>query len=53
MAAVNPSEPSQPSLDTAYEVEGNPASKEPAQQAAAKANSADNSAQAYVLHEML
>lgn len=32
MAAVNPSETSQPALNDAYKTQGNPASKEPTEQ---------------------
>ena len=43
MAAVNPSEPAHPSQNQAYETQGNPASKEPAEQAQSNANAKDDS----------
>ncbi|KAK3115722.1 hypothetical protein LTR53_004643 [Teratosphaeriaceae sp. CCFEE 6253] len=40
---LNPGGPAQPNLDQVYETEGNPASKEPAQQQTAQQNSNDPS----------
>jgi hypothetical protein len=48
MAAVNASEPAQPSLNTAYNTEGNPASKEPAEQQYAQQQNKDDAPQTYV-----
>jgi hypothetical protein len=42
-SALDPSEPAQPKLDDAYKTRGNPASKEPAEQAEAQRNANDNS----------
>ena len=42
---LNPTGPAQPSLDQVYETEGNPASKEPAEQAQAQRNARDNTQQ--------
>ena len=44
MAAVNPSEPAQPGPNQVYETQGNPASKEPAEEAQSNANAKDDSA---------
>ena len=44
MSAVNPSEPDQPSQNTAYNVAGNPASKEPAEQSEASKSGNPNDA---------
>ncbi|KAK5127015.1 hypothetical protein LTR85_008374 [Meristemomyces frigidus] len=41
--ALNPTGPSQPGADTAYETKGNPASKEPAEESQAQRNATDNS----------
>lgn len=38
MSNLNPSGPAQPPLNQAYNTAGNPASKEPAEQAGAQAN---------------
>lgn len=43
--ALNPTGPSQPNLDAAYETKGNPASKEPAEERQAQRNATDNSQQ--------
>lgn len=43
MSALDPSGPSQPTLNQAYTTPGNPATKEPAEEAAANANAQDSS----------
>lgn len=48
-AALDPKGPSQPSLDQVYEVEGNSASKEPAQAAKAKENANSNAPKTYAI----
>lgn len=42
-SALDPQGPSQPTLNTAYEVKGNAVDKEPAEKATAQANSTENS----------
>jgi len=39
---LNPTGPSQPSLDQVYETAGNPAQKEPAEQAQSQSNANNN-----------
>ena len=41
-SGLNPQGPSQPNLNTVYEVKGNAADKEPVEQATAQANSTEN-----------
>lgn len=41
-SGLDPQGPAQPNLNTAYEVKGNAADKEPAEEATAQANSTEN-----------
>jgi len=43
MSGLDPSGPSQPTIEQGYEASGNPATKEPAEESKAQANAADNS----------
>ena len=48
MAALNPTGPSQPSQDTAYNTSGNPATKAPAEQATSQQQAKDDAPQVFV-----